>query len=75
MLSDYETKMLEREQLGEERGEKRGEERGKLAATISALDYLKTNGASRERSVELAKRMNSDLSDEKIQKIVDKYYK
>ena len=75
MLSDYETKMLEREQLGEERGEKRGEERGKLAATISALDYLKTNGSSKERAVELAKRMNSDLSDEKIQKIVDKYYK
>ena len=38
MLSDYETKMLEHEQLGEEKGrregEKRGEERGKLAATI-----------------------------------------
>lgn len=75
MLSDYETKMLEREQLGEERGEKRGEERGKLAATISALDYLKTNGASKEEAVELAKRMNSDLSDSEIQKIVNKYYK
>ena len=82
-IMDYETKMLEREQLGEEKGrregEKRGEERGRREQSINLIEntvpQLKAKGFQRDEILDFIKHQHTGLSDEEIQKIVDKYYK
>ena len=82
-IMDYETKMLEREQLGEEKGrregEKRGEERGRREQSINLTEntvpQLKAKGFQRDEILDFIKHQHTGLSDEEIQKIVDKYYK
>ena len=81
-IMDYETKMLEREQLGEEKGrregEKRGEERGRresINLTENTVPQLKAKGFQRDEILDFIKHQHTGLSDEEIQKIVDKYYK
>lgn len=75
MLSDYETKMLEREQLGEERGEERGRREQSINLTENTVPQLKAKGFQRDEILDFIKHQHTGLSDEEIQKIVDKYYK
>lgn len=74
-IMDYETKMLERKQEGEEKGHKEGLEEGKKAGLITGVHYLisvlrdygETNQGILQR---LKQKYGNDFSDDQLKEFL-----
>lgn len=71
LIMDYETKLLEREQLGE----KLGEQQKAIKITKSTIEQLKATGYDGKMTFAFIKKLDTGLSDDTLLRLVDKYYR
>lgn len=73
---DFETKLLERQQLGFKRGFKKGLQQGRQQTIVNnIIKQLKAIGYKSKDAYSFVKKLNSGLSDDTLHDIVAKYYK
>lgn len=75
---DYETKLLEREQLGKKQGRQQGIQQGikqGITETVnSTIEQLKVAGNNEREAYSFVKKLNTGLSDEVLHKMVNQHY-
>lgn len=75
---DYETKLLEREQLGKKQGMQRGRQQGMqqkaLKMTRNTIEQLKAAGLNDQEVYSFIKKLDTGLSDGTLHNMVDQYY-
>ncbi|MCI1974434.1 MAG: hypothetical protein LKJ51_00735 [Limosilactobacillus sp.] len=67
LIMDYEAKLLEREQLGEQQKA--------IKITKSTIEQLKATGYDGKMTFAFIKKLDTGLSDDALLRLVDKYYK
>lgn len=77
-IMDYETKLLEREQLGKKQGRQQGIQQGikqGITETVnSTIEQLKVAGNNEREAYSFVKKLNTGLSDEVLHKMVNQHY-
>lgn len=69
-IMDYETKLLERQQLGEKQGRQQG-----ITETVNnTIEQLRAAGFSNHDAYSFVKKLNTGLSDDTLHDMVDQYY-
>lgn len=69
-IMDYETKLLERQQLGEKQGRQQG-----ITETVNnTIEHLRAAGFSNHDAYSFVKKLNTGLSDDTLHDMVDQYY-
>ena len=69
-IMDYETKLLERQQLGE----KQGMQQKALKMTRNTIEQLKAAGNNEQEAYSFIKKLDTGLNDDTLHDMVNQYY-